>query len=76
MSDQKTSKQFDRDLENAITRLRRAVRRGPKCLCPICGFEGRFGPYGLPPLLNARCPIASLSNGIVLPSFGLTGPVR
>ena len=24
--------------------------------CPICGYEGRFQAYGLPPRFDARCP--------------------
>lgn len=39
----------------ALTVLRNLEGRHPRH-CPVCGFVGRFQPFGLPPRLEAKCP--------------------
>jgi SAM-dependent methyltransferase len=50
-----------------LTRLRRKRLRQYRDMlvtgyvrnCPVCGYEGEFAPYGVPPRLDAYCPSCS-----------------
>ena len=37
-------------------RMESRIRGTHDATCPICGYHGRFGPYGVPTRLNACCP--------------------
>jgi SAM-dependent methyltransferase len=39
-----------------VTVLARLMRGSANKTCPICGFEGRFRAFGIPPRMDAECP--------------------
>ncbi len=48
-------KAFDRALVHALKRMENAARRDPPRHCTVCGYQGRFVPFGNPPRPHARC---------------------
>lgn len=47
---------FEKDVARSVEKLHAAIEAAPDYTCPICGYKGKFAPYGLPVRLNARCP--------------------
>ncbi len=56
MTKTRQQQRYDKDVDNAIVRLKRAIKKAPAKTCPICKYEGQFGPFGIPPRLSAKCP--------------------
>ena len=50
-----TAKKHLQYLIYRLTAFAKLSGSGPR-ECPICGYTGPFGAFGLPPRLNAQCP--------------------
>lgn len=49
------AKRLDRWVDKAVREFQADARGLAARRCPLCGYEGRFAPFGRPPRLDARC---------------------
>lgn len=74
------TEEFRGALDKSVNRLRQKFNQMARGIaprhCPLCGYYGKFGPFGSPPRYDARCPsCASLERHRLITLYLLRNPV-